>query len=290
MTILVAVKKNGKIFLGADRMTTSGSEYSTDLVNGSKIIKLKHAYLATSGYTLLDNVVEHLFDKRHKMMENTFKNRAEVFQFFLEFFAELKKSYTLVDHGKETYAGLYNVFLLVTPQSIYGVSANLSVHEFERFAAKGAGADYSLGCLYGIYDLIDDAQELTRLGLEAACHFSIYCKEPLDIVQIREADFGKISTEGYKAKGKGVVTHVTRRGVLDLVAVARAKGTKAAAKSTKTAAKSTKVAAKSTKVAAKPARKKSAASTKTRTQTTRASKSNAKGTAQAAKKATKKQR
>jgi len=283
MTILVAVKKNGKIFLGADRMTTSGSEYSTDLVNGSKIIKLKHAYLATSGYTLLDNVVEHLFDKRHKMMENTFKNRAEVFQFFLEFFAELKKSYTLVDHGKETYAGLYNVFLLVTPQSIYGVSANLSVHEFERFAAKGAGADYSLGCLYGIYDLMDDAQELTRLGLEAACHFSIYCKEPLDIVQVKEADFGKISTDGYKAKGKDVVTHITRRGVLDLVAVARTK-------STKTAAKSAKVAAKSTKTAAKPARKKSAASAKSRTQTTRATKSKTKGTASAAKKATKKQR
>ena len=126
MTILVAVKKHGQIFLGADRMTTSGSEYATDLVNGSKLIKLKHAYLATSGYTLLDNVVEHLYDKRHKMMENTFKNRAEVFQFFLDFFAELKKTYTLVDTGKETYAGLYNVFLLVTPQNIYGVSANLS--------------------------------------------------------------------------------------------------------------------------------------------------------------------
>jgi ATP-dependent protease HslVU (ClpYQ) peptidase subunit len=223
MTILVAVKKNGQIFLGADRMTTSGSEYATDLVNGSKLIKLKHAYLATSGYTLLDNVVEHLYDKRHKMMENTFKNRAEVFQFFLEFFAELKKTYTLVDHGKETYAGLYNVFLLVTPKSIYGVSANLSVHEFDRFAAKGAGADYSLGCLYGIYDLIDDAQELTRLGLEAACHFSIYCKEPLDIVEVKAADFGKISSDGYKAKGKGVVTHAIRKGAPHLIAISRDK-------------------------------------------------------------------
>lgn len=247
MTILVAVKKDGKIFLGADRMTTSGSEYSTDLVNGSKLIKLKHAYLATSGYTLLDNVVEHLYDKRHKMMENTFRNRAEVFQFFLEFFAELKKSYTLVDHGKETYAGLYNVFLLVTPQSIYGVSANLSVHEFERFAAKGAGADYSLGCLYGTYDLIDDAHELTRLGLEAACHFSIYCKEPLDIVEVKASDFGKISTEGYKARGKGVVTHHTRRGSKDLVEVIRAgKPAKKAAKasSNRTTGRAKKPAAK----------------------------------------------
>ncbi|MBU6450293.1 MAG: hypothetical protein KGS72_00835 [Cyanobacteria bacterium REEB67] len=258
MTILVAVKKNGQVFLGADRMTTSGSEYATDLVNGSKLIKLKHAYLATSGYTLLDNVVEHLFDKRHKMMENTFKNRAEVFQFFLDFFAELKKTYTLVDTGKETYAGLYNVFLLVTPQNIYGVSANLSVHEFERFAAKGAGADYSLGCLYGIYDLIDDAQELTRLGLEAACHYSIYCKEPLDIVEVKASDFGKISTDGYKARGKAVTTHHTRRGVPDLIAVPKslhAKATKAAAPAAKAKLKASSAKKAANKKTARPSPK-----------------------------------
>jgi ATP-dependent protease HslVU (ClpYQ) peptidase subunit len=50
MTILVAVKKNDRVYMGADRITTFGNEYFTDIVNGSKIIKLKHAYLATSGY------------------------------------------------------------------------------------------------------------------------------------------------------------------------------------------------------------------------------------------------
>lgn len=54
MTILVAVKKNGRVFLGADRITTFGNEYHTDLVGGQKIMKLKNAYLATSGYTLVD--------------------------------------------------------------------------------------------------------------------------------------------------------------------------------------------------------------------------------------------
>lgn len=210
MTILVAVKKKGKVFLGADRITTFGNEYFTDLVNGSKIIKLKHAYFATSGYTLLDNIIEHLHESKHKMMDNTFRNRAEVFSFFLELYAELKKSYTLVDTGKDTYAGIYNVFLIVTPTAIYGVSNNLSVHEYERYAAQGAGADYSLGCLYGIYDTIDDAFELTRVALEASCHFSIYCKEPLDIIEVKASDFGKQSRGGYKAHGSALKT-VTKR-------------------------------------------------------------------------------
>jgi ATP-dependent protease HslVU (ClpYQ) peptidase subunit len=219
MTILVAVKKNDRVYLGADRITTFGNEYSTDLVNGSKIIKLKHAYLATSGYTLLDNVIEHLYAVNHKMMENTFQNRAEVFSFFLELFGELKKNYTLVDVGKDTYATMYNVFLVVTPDSIYGISNNLAVHEYERFAAKGAGADYAQGCLYGIFDLMDDGFEVTRLALEAACHFSIYCKEPLDILYVDAKQFG--GTKGGYKQHQSLKTMHGRQGTGDLVAIAR---------------------------------------------------------------------
>jgi ATP-dependent protease HslVU (ClpYQ) peptidase subunit len=210
MTILVAVKKNGRVFLGADRITTFGNEYHTDLVAGHKIMKLRHAYLATSGYTLLDNVLEHLVATKHKMMDNPFQSRSDVFAFFLELYAELRKAYTLVDTGKDTYAGIYNVFFVVTPTSIYGISNNLSVVEFPEYAAKGAGADYSLGCLYSVFDSVHDGYELVRLALEAACHFSIYCREPLDIIEVKGSDFkGPISS--YKALGKGLRTLPKRK-------------------------------------------------------------------------------
>src|SRR6202789_2191313 len=160
MTILVAVKKAGRVYLGADRITTFGNEYTTDLFNSSNIMKLKHAYLATSGYTLLDNVIEHLFAQGHKMMENEFKTRAHVFTFFLDLYNELKKSYTLIDSGKDTYASMYTVFLVVTPTNIYGISNNLAVHEYEKFAAKGAGSDYSQGALDGTYDLREVGSKL----------------------------------------------------------------------------------------------------------------------------------
>lgn len=210
MTILVAVKKNGRVFIGADRIVTFGSEYFTDLVDGSKIMKLKHAYLATSGYSLLDNIIEHLHETNHKMMSNTFKNRSQVFQFFLELYAELKKSYTLVDSGKDTYAAIYNNFMLVTPTDIFGIANNLSVSQYERFACLGAGSDYSLGCLYGVYDSISDGFELCRLGLEAACHFSVYCKEPLDVIEVQAEDFGR-PMKGYKYHGRALKTLSKRK-------------------------------------------------------------------------------
>lgn len=216
MTILVAVKKNGRVFLGADRITTFGNEYFTDLVNGSKIIKLKNAYLATSGYTLLDNILEHLHATNHKIMDNPFQTRADAFQFFLELYTELKKQYTLVDTGKETYAGIYNVFLIVTANSIFGVSNNLSVTEFPLYAAKGAGSDYSLGCLYALHDTVTDGRELCRLALEAACHFCIYCKEPIDIIEVKESDFGKLG-KTYKDHGKSMLTVSSRKGTGNLI-------------------------------------------------------------------------
>lgn len=213
MTILVAVKKNGKVYLGSDRITTFGNEYVTDLVRGSKIIKLKHAYLATSGYSLLDNIIEHLYRNNHKMMENTFSDRSHVFSFFLELYNELKKSFTLVEPGKDTFASMYNVFLVVTPTSIYGVSTNLSVSEYPRFAARGAGSDYSVGCLYGLYDVLDDGLELTRVALEAACHFNVYCKEPLDILEVKAADFGKSFKDTHKVPQSHLTTFTSLTGL-----------------------------------------------------------------------------
>ncbi len=219
MTILVAVKKNGKVFLGSDRITTFGNEYVTDLVRGSKIIKLKHAYLATSGYSLLDNIIEHLYRSNHKMMENGFEDRSKVFSFFLELYNELKKSYTLVEPGKDTFASMYNVFLVVTPTNIYGVSTNLSVSEYPRFAARGAGSDYSVGCLYGLYDVLEDGFQLTRMALEAACHFNVYCKEPLDILEVKQSDFGKSFKDTHKVPASMLSTFTSCTGLQGLTLV-----------------------------------------------------------------------
>lgn len=213
MTILVAVKKNGRVFLGSDRITTFGNEYVTDLIRGSKIIKLKHAYLATSGYSLVDNIIEHLYRNNHKMMENTFSDRSHVFSFFLELYNELKKSYTLVEPGKDTFASMYNVFLVVTPNAIYGVSTNLSVSEYPRFTARGAGSDYSVGCLYGLYDVLEDGFELTRMALEAACHFNVYCKEPLDILEVKPEDFGKSFKDTHKVPASHLTTFTSLTGL-----------------------------------------------------------------------------
>jgi ATP-dependent protease HslVU (ClpYQ) peptidase subunit len=217
MTILVAVKKNNRVFLGSDSLTASGNTVLPDLKDRWKIIKLEHGYMASSGYSLLENIIGHLIATNHKIMKNTFSSRNDVFSFCLELYAELKKNYNLVDPGKETFGQMYNHFVLATVSSIYAISSNLDVMEHERYVAKGAGTDYALGCLYGVYDMIDDGPQLVRTALEAACKFNVYCRGPLHIIEVKE------STS--KRKGKESVEK-------DPIDKSRAKKVKAQAKTT----------------------------------------------------------
>lgn len=213
MTILVAVKKNNQVFVGADRITTFGSEYATDLVDNCKMMKLRNGYLATSGYTLIKNIIEHLSVHDNELINSRFESKTDVFQFFLKLYTELKDNYTLVDAGKDTYAGIYNSFILVTPKSIFGVANNLSVHEYDRYVARGAGSDYSLGSLYSLYDILDDGQELTRLALEAACQYSLYCKEPLDIIEVKESTLSKKRSALFKPSKSEITTLTSKAGM-----------------------------------------------------------------------------
>jgi hypothetical protein len=98
----------------------------------------------------------------------------------------------------------------VTPTSIFGIANNMSVHEYSLYATKGAGSDYSLGALYTAYDTIDDGYELVRTALEAACHFSLYCREPLDIIEVKAEDFGK-PVKGYKEHSNALRTMQKRK-------------------------------------------------------------------------------
>jgi ATP-dependent protease HslVU (ClpYQ) peptidase subunit len=187
MTILVAVKKHNRIFLGVDSFIANGNTVMPDITHPWKAIKLKHAYLATSGWSLLENIIEHLKVSNHKMMENTFSSRTDVFSFFLELYAELKKNYTLVNFGDENYAQIYNNFVVATSKNIYAVTSNLSVTEHEHYVAKGAGTDFALGSLYATYDTVNNGTAIVRLALKAACRFNAYCSEPIQIIEIKPA-------------------------------------------------------------------------------------------------------
>jgi hypothetical protein len=69
--------------------------------------------------------------------------------------------------------------------------------------------------------LFEDGFDIARMALEAACHYSIYCKEPLDIIEVTDKNFSKNSQSGHKVKGKALTTLSKRKGVGDLVAIER---------------------------------------------------------------------
>jgi hypothetical protein len=60
---------------------------------------------------------------------------------------------------------------------------------------------------------MDDGFEITRLALEAACHFNIYCREPLEIIDVTASE-NELTKERF-------MTIKKPKGVGDLIAVAK---------------------------------------------------------------------
>ena len=45
------------------------------------------------------------------------------------------------------------------------------VDEYTRFWAIGSGQEYALGAMYAVYEQMDDAEEIAKIGVAAGCEF-----------------------------------------------------------------------------------------------------------------------
>jgi ATP-dependent protease HslVU (ClpYQ) peptidase subunit len=62
------------------------------------------------------------------------------------------------------------------------------VQEFSRFYAYGQGSDYAMGAMYALYDDPGrSAEDIVRLGLEAAAEFDHSTGLPITVIDIRAA-------------------------------------------------------------------------------------------------------
>ncbi|MDP6839246.1 MAG: MFS transporter, partial [Planctomycetota bacterium] len=58
--------------------------------------------------------------------------------------------------------------LLANPSGIYGIYPLRSIQAYRRYYAFGSGAAYALGAMHARYESAADAQQIARVGLEAA--------------------------------------------------------------------------------------------------------------------------
>ena len=184
MSIIVVVKKAGKVVIAADTNYSFGNANvkSAYLSNRTKIHQFNDSLIGTVGATAHENVLEHLFEK-HKT-KISFNSAKEIFSTFLYLHPILKDEYflnTSEGDDDDEYQSSQIDGLIANPNGIFGIYSWREVYEFEKFWALGSGRDYALGALFSVYDIFDEPEQIAETAVKAACEFDDGCGLPLTI-------------------------------------------------------------------------------------------------------------
>jgi ATP-dependent HslUV protease subunit HslV len=184
MSVAVAVRKGNRIAVAADTQENYGDrKVLRGNHDATKILRVGRGYLAMTGWGLYDNIFrDYLANRRAPRLGS----EAEIFSFFVTFWRQLHRRYSLVkdqidEEEPSPFADLDSSFLVVNRAGIFHVSGNMSVMTFKEYYAIGSGAPYALGALHALHRERLTAEAMARKACQAATAFDIYSGGELDV-------------------------------------------------------------------------------------------------------------
>ena len=181
MSTIVAVKKNGKACIAADTLTTFGEVKQSSEFDDThdKIYSHIDNYFGIVGSAAHHIVIQSLLAKHGDNLN--FSSQLEIFESFRKLHPILKDEYFLnpKDEEEDPYESSRIDTLLINPHGIFAIYALREVFEYSRFWAVGSGGDIALGAMYAIYDRLEHAEEIAKIGVEAGATFNNATALPL---------------------------------------------------------------------------------------------------------------
>ena len=138
MSVIVAVRQGSQIVIAADTQDNFGDQRPpSENHEALKLREVGDSVLGCSGWALYDDILGHYLEKQKRV---TLRDRRSIFDFFVRFWKELRRTYPFVNDqpGKDADSPFVNLdatFLLASPAGIFLVSANMSVSEFQQYYA-----------------------------------------------------------------------------------------------------------------------------------------------------------
>lgn len=173
MTTIAVAKKNGRTAIAADTLSTIGSTKcdSKYLANGEKILQFSDNHIGLVGEAAHAHVFASIIKKYPKHL--SFNSATDIFESYLKLHPILKDEFYLrPDEEKDdSYESSRIDALIANPYGIFGISSWREVDEYNRFWAIGSGELYALGAMHAVYEQMDDAEEIARIGVAAGCEF-----------------------------------------------------------------------------------------------------------------------
>ena len=186
MSTVVVAKKDGKICIAADSLTSFGDLRLSSVYDAAhdKILRNDENYLGIVGSAAHQLVLESVFASKKvvdKKIEMDFSSRLAIFESFLSLHPLLKEKYFLnaKDEDDDPYESTQIDALIANPFGIFGVHSLREVTEYKKFWAIGSGAEYALGAMFAVYDSAASAEEIAHAGVAAGAEFNNASSMPL---------------------------------------------------------------------------------------------------------------
>jgi ATP-dependent protease HslVU (ClpYQ) peptidase subunit len=188
MTTIAVARKHGKAVIAADMLSFYDDVKMTTslLTRGhSKLVEFGEAVLAFTGNGPWQLILAEFLAEDPEPPR--FESRPAIFRWARSLHAELQQRYALETDYEETepFASSHVQLLIASPRGIFGVHTDRSVDEFAKFFAFGAGSKYALGAMAAVYERVESAEEVVRVGLECAAELQSETGLPIEIRSVQ---------------------------------------------------------------------------------------------------------
>ena len=193
MSTIVAVIKNSVACIAADSLTSFGDvRQSAQFVTDSdKVIQFeqdnKTNFLGIVGSAAHHLVMQDLIEAHADKID--FSSRMKIFQSFKQIHPILKEEYFLNSKEEEddAYESSRVDGLIVNSSGIYGLYSLREVEQYSQFWAVGSGSEFALGAMHSVYDQLESAEDIAKVGISAGTTFDTASSMPLKSYSVEVA-------------------------------------------------------------------------------------------------------
>ena len=183
MSTIVVACKNGIAAIAADTLSTTGNVKIAAKYDKSpdKIFRTENAFVGFVGSAATQIAFETaLRTDAKKMKLDTRENIFETLRFLHPI---LKEKYFLnpKEDEEDPFESSHLEAVIVSPGGIFGAYALRDIVEYQRFWAVGSGGDFAVGAMFAVYDQLDSAEEIAKIGVMAGCEFDRNSGTPITV-------------------------------------------------------------------------------------------------------------
>ena len=186
MSTIVVVRKGDCACIAADTLTSFGDvkQSSAYELSHDKIFEHAGSHVGLVGSAAHDAVVRSLLADAGG--DYDFSSRMAIFESFRRIHPLLKERYYLnpKEDDDAPYESSRIDALIANRHGVFSVFSLREVFEYSKFWAIGAGSEFALGAMFGVYDRCDEAEEIARVGVAAAAEFDNASALPMTLYSV----------------------------------------------------------------------------------------------------------